>query len=106
MGLALEAPQSHIVDVENALLVIPSRARHPGVQRLYGQREGTVGWLVGWLCGGGGWYPSRSHIIHTFSQDFSAVVDCVDNMNTTPLMHASAFGLVDLVDLLLKCVWS
>ena len=40
--------------------------------------------------------------MHTFSQDFSAVVDCVDNMNTTPLMHASAFGLVDLVDLVFE----
>ena len=30
------------------------------------------------------------------------MVDCVDNMNTTPLMHASAFGFPDLVSLLLK----
>ena len=40
---------------------------------------------------------------HLPRQDFAKVVDCVDNMNTTPLMHASAFGFPDLVKLLLKC---
>ena len=46
--------------------------------------------------------PGTHRTDRSYAKDFQAVVDCVDNMNTTPLMHASSFGFVDLVVLLLK----